>query len=157
MGVLCSFLKNSCSKGEVTVLSSLIISLASACGAPPHPDHLTNPVLTSYRPEINVRHTAFKRGSAYLERYCMLITFAAYLERNRPSGHTLSFRQWVASRPDIISARAHLFIFPSLVKCNDINTETASIVLALHTRAHLQPVGRLAPSYHLEMRPFIPK
>ncbi|KAK9839780.1 hypothetical protein WJX81_000925 [Elliptochloris bilobata] len=58
-----------------------------------------------YRPEINVRHTAFKRGSAYLERYCMLITFAAYLERNRPSGHVLSFRQWVASRPDIISAR----------------------------------------------------
>jgi len=52
-----------------------------------------------------VRHTAFKRGTAYLERYCMLIVFAAYLERNRQSGHALSFRQWVASRPDIMSAR----------------------------------------------------
>lgn len=99
---------------------SLIIPLASACGTPFYPHHLTDRVLTSYRPEINVRHTAFKRGSAYLERYCMLITFAAYLERNRPSGHTLSFRQWVASRPDIISARAHLFNIPSsLVECND--------------------------------------
>ena len=53
-----------------------------------------------------MRHTAFKRGSAYLERYCMLIAFAAYLERNRPSGYTLSFRQWVASRPDIVSVSA---------------------------------------------------
>ncbi len=52
-----------------------------------------------------MRHTAFKRGTAYLERYCMLIVFAAYLERNRQSGHALSFRQWVASRPDIMSAR----------------------------------------------------
>jgi len=52
-----------------------------------------------------VRHTAFKRGTAYLERYCMLIVFAAYLERNRQAGHALSFRQWVASRPDIMSAR----------------------------------------------------
>lgn len=52
-----------------------------------------------------MRHTAFKRGTAYLERYCMLIVFAAYLERNRQAGHALSFRQWVASRPDIMSAR----------------------------------------------------
>lgn len=88
----------------------------------------------------------------------MLITFAAYLERNRPSGHTLSFRQWVASRPDIISARAHLSVIPSsLVECNDTVTETDSIVWAHHTRAHLKPVGRLAPRHHLVMRPFTPK
>ena len=28
-----------------------------------------------------MRHTAFKRGIAYLERYCLLIAFAAFLER----------------------------------------------------------------------------
>ena len=33
------------------------------------------------RPEINVRHTAFKRGIAYLERYCLLIAFAGFLAR----------------------------------------------------------------------------
>ena len=27
-----------------------------------------------------MRHTAFKLGSAYLERYCLLIAFTAYLE-----------------------------------------------------------------------------
>ena len=61
-----------------------------------------------------MRHTAFKRGSAYLERYCMLIAFAAYLDRNRPSGYGLSFRQWVASRPDIVSVRARARQTPSV-------------------------------------------
>jgi hypothetical protein len=32
------------------------------------------------RPEINARHNAFQRGSAYLERYCMLIAFTSYLQ-----------------------------------------------------------------------------
>ncbi len=30
-----------------------------------------------------MRHTAFRKGSAYLERYCMLITFAVYLEAQK--------------------------------------------------------------------------
>ena len=38
------------------------------------------------RPEINVRHTAFKRGIAYLERYCLLIAFASFLARVQVQG-----------------------------------------------------------------------
>ena len=34
----------------------------------------------AFRPEIQARHNAFQRGSAYLERYCMLIVFTAYLQ-----------------------------------------------------------------------------
>lgn len=40
------------------------------------------------RPEINVRDTAFKRGTAYLERYCLLIAFTSYLERTKGSDIT---------------------------------------------------------------------
>lgn len=36
--------------------------------------------LPARRPEINARHNAFQRGSAYLERYCMLIAFTSYLQ-----------------------------------------------------------------------------
>ena len=40
------------------------------------------------RPEINVRDTAFKRGTAYLERYCLLIAFTSFLERTKGSDIT---------------------------------------------------------------------
>lgn len=43
------------------------------------------------RPELQARHTAFQRGSAYLERYCMLIAFAAYLELCQKRGRRLTF------------------------------------------------------------------
>jgi hypothetical protein len=36
------------------------------------------------RPELQQRTAAFKKGSAYLERYCMFITFAFYLEHVGP-------------------------------------------------------------------------
>ncbi|KAK9808828.1 hypothetical protein WJX72_004439 [[Myrmecia] bisecta] len=58
-----------------------------------------------FRPEINVRHTAFKRGSAYLERYCLLIAFTAFLERSLQLGTTMTFREWMAARPDVGQAR----------------------------------------------------
>jgi hypothetical protein len=54
-----------------------------------------------YRPEINARHSAFKRGAQYLQRYCLLIAFAAFLERKRHTGRIVSFSDWLASRPDI--------------------------------------------------------
>lgn len=44
------------------------------------------------RPEINVRDTAFKRGTAYLERYCLLIAFTSYLERTKGSDITFQVR-----------------------------------------------------------------
>ena len=58
------------------------------------------------RPEINVRDTAFRRGSTYLERYCMLIIFAAYLEAQRRGRLAkLTFQEWMAARPEILAAR----------------------------------------------------
>lgn len=33
-----------------------------------------------HKSEVSSRHSAFTRGSAYLERYCLLIAFGAYLE-----------------------------------------------------------------------------
>lgn len=53
------------------------------------------------RPEINARHSAFKRGADYLERYCLLIAFAAFLERKRHTQNKMPFSDWLASRPDI--------------------------------------------------------
>ena len=40
------------------------------------------------RPEMQQRHSAFKRGSAYLERYCQLIAFASYLEVGTHGWHS---------------------------------------------------------------------
>eukprot|EP00884_Botryococcus_braunii_P001844 jgi/Botrbrau1/11660/Bobra.168_2s0015.2 len=54
-----------------------------------------------FRPEINARHSAFKRGAEYLERYCLLIAFAAFLERKRHTGRVMTFSDWLSSRPDI--------------------------------------------------------
>lgn len=54
---------------------------------------------TYMRPEMQQRHAAFKRGSAYLERYCQLIAFAYYLEHVGPEA--AAFQDWVASRPDL--------------------------------------------------------
>lgn len=57
------------------------------------------------RPEIQARHTAFKRGSAYLERYCLLIAFTAYLEMAMRTGSDVTFDEWMAARPDVCTAR----------------------------------------------------
>lgn len=35
-----------------------------------------------------MRDTAFKRGTAYLERYCLLIAFTSFLERTKGSDIT---------------------------------------------------------------------
>ncbi|GLI60364.1 hypothetical protein VaNZ11_002488 [Volvox africanus] len=58
------------------------------------------------RPEMQQRHAAFKRGSAYLERYCQLIAFAFYLEHVGPE--TCTYSEWLASRPDLKAAFASI-------------------------------------------------
>lgn len=62
----------------------LILCVRSASGFPvPHPCRRYRKPRSSYkymRPEMQQRHAAFKRGSAYLERYCQLVAFASYLE-----------------------------------------------------------------------------
>ncbi|GBF92770.1 paladin [Raphidocelis subcapitata] len=54
----------------------------------------------SLRSETGARHSAFSRGSAYLERYCLLIAVAGYLEQCGPHSAT-TFRQWLANRPEL--------------------------------------------------------
>ncbi|GFR48167.1 hypothetical protein Agub_g10003 [Astrephomene gubernaculifera] len=56
------------------------------------------------RPEMQQRHAAFKRGSAYLQRYVQLIAFSSYLEHVGPE--SASFVDWLAARPDLKAAFA---------------------------------------------------
>ena len=65
------------------------------------------------RPEIQARHTAFKRGSAYLERYCLLIAFTAYLEAAQRTGADMTFEEWMAARPDVGQARDSILENPA--------------------------------------------
>ncbi len=69
--------------------------------------------MSHHRPEIQVRHTAFKRGSAYLERYCMLIAFTAYLEDCRRRNSDVTFEDWMAARPDLCQARNSIMDNPA--------------------------------------------
>ncbi len=54
----------------------------------------------SLRSEAGARHSAFSRGSAYLERYCLLIALAGHLEECGLFSAT-TFRQWLANRPEL--------------------------------------------------------
>lgn len=66
------------------------------------------------RPEINVRHSAFTRGAAYLERYCLLISFAAFMERIMDGiGLERSFSEWMEARPDVCQARTGIHQNPA--------------------------------------------
>ena len=65
----------------------------------------------SHRPEILAKQTTFKRAQTYLERYCWVLVFAAYLEdqgwmqqgpqvswmhhMQRPEREQQSFKHWL--------------------------------------------------------------
>jgi hypothetical protein len=66
-----------------------------------------------FQPEIQARHRAFQRGCAYLERYCMIIAFAAYLNNCKLHGRRLTFEEWVLSRPDVSAAREFIHQNPA--------------------------------------------
>ena len=66
-----------------------------------------------FRPEIQARHSAFQRGSAYLERYCMLVAFDVYLHQCRLRGRRMTFAEWLVARPDVIAAREALHQNPA--------------------------------------------
>ena len=57
-----------------------------------------------FRPELRSRHSAFQRGSTYMERYCMLMEFSVYLNECRQKGRTLTFEDWLSTRTDITTA-----------------------------------------------------
>eukprot|EP00775_Hariotina_reticulata_P011247 gene11247-11396_t len=54
----------------------------------------------NHKSEVAARHSAFSRGSSYLERYCMLIAFGAYLDAEGPRSST-SFQRWLGARPEL--------------------------------------------------------
>lgn len=66
-----------------------------------------------FRPEIQARHSAFQRGSAYLERYCMLVVFAVYLQQCQAKGRSMTFAEWLLARPDVVAAREALHQNPA--------------------------------------------
>ncbi len=87
-----------------------------------------------FRPELRARHAAFSRGAAYLERYCLLVAFAAYLRERRAAGGggggaagdgagraaqqlpglpPGGFAAWLAARPDVAAARAAIHANPA--------------------------------------------
>jgi hypothetical protein len=69
-----------------------------------------------HKSEVAARHSAFTRGSAYLERYCLLIAFGAYLEEVTAGmagglaawkDDTLpSFADWLNARPELNQVRS---------------------------------------------------
>jgi hypothetical protein len=68
-----------------------------------------------HKSEVASRHSAFTRGSAYLERYCLLIAFGAYLEEvtagmaaglsSYRDGTLPSFADWLSARPELSQVR----------------------------------------------------
>lgn len=79
-------------KAARVVLSFRRLTTCSAPVGPPRPspspacDHTSTRFrkpkhsYQHHKSEVSSRHSAFTRGSAYLERYCLLIAFGAYLE-----------------------------------------------------------------------------
>ncbi len=77
--------------------------------------HPRTPTHSFFRPEINARSTAYKRGIAYLERYCLLIAFQAYLAIDTtPGRHAKSFDEWYNARPDVKRALAAISQNPTV-------------------------------------------
>jgi hypothetical protein len=70
-------------------------------------------VETFFRPELQSRHSAFQRGSAYMERYCMLIAFSVYLHECRQKGRSLTFEDWLLARTDITSSIDGIHLNPA--------------------------------------------
>jgi hypothetical protein len=57
----------------------------------------------NHKSEVRARHSAFTRGSSYLERYCMLIAFNGYL-RDQGLTSSTTFTQWLEGRPELLQA-----------------------------------------------------
>jgi hypothetical protein len=57
----------------------------------------------NHKSEVRARHSAFTRGSSYLERYCMLIAFNGYL-RDQGLTSSTTFKQWLEGRPELLQA-----------------------------------------------------
>jgi hypothetical protein len=54
---------------------------------------------------VAARHFAYRRGSAYLERYCLLVALGAYLEAEGLRS-TTSFEAWLDARPELKQVRS---------------------------------------------------
>jgi hypothetical protein len=59
----------------------------------------------NHKSEVAARHFAYRRGSAYLERYCLLVALGAYLEAEGLRSAT-SFEAWLDARPELKQVRS---------------------------------------------------
>eukprot|EP00878_Enallax_costatus_P006221 GHUV01006524.1.p1 GENE.GHUV01006524.1~~GHUV01006524.1.p1 ORF type:complete len:1656 (+),score=579.22 GHUV01006524.1:267-5234(+) len=66
----------------------------------------------NHKSEVSARHSSFRRGCAYLERYCLLIAFGAYLEAEGVDS-AVSFDQWLTARPELQQALANIHNSPA--------------------------------------------
>jgi hypothetical protein len=63
----------------------------------------------NHKSEVAARHFAYRRGSAYLERYCLLVALGAYLEAEGLTSAT-SFEAWLDARPELKQVRSSLLL-----------------------------------------------
>lgn len=75
------------------LLLQLLLLLHNRYRRPKHQYH-------NHKSEVAARHSAFSRGSAYLERYCVLVALGAYLEAEGISSST-TFSAWLDARPEL--------------------------------------------------------
>lgn len=66
----------------------------------------------NHKSEVSARHSSFRRGCAYLERYCLLIAFGAYLEAEGTYS-SVSFAEWLDARPELKQALANIHNSPA--------------------------------------------
>ncbi|KAF6255732.1 inositol hexakisphosphate-domain-containing protein [Scenedesmus sp. NREL 46B-D3] len=66
----------------------------------------------NHKSEVAARHFAYRRGSAYLERYCLLVALGAYLEAEGLRSAT-SFEAWLDARPELKQALSSIHSNPA--------------------------------------------
>lgn len=84
----------------------------------------------NHKSEVRSRHAAFARGATYLERYCLLIGFAAFLDA---TGADASFARWLASRPDLQQALGAIHANPAAALAAVPAVRSAPVVYSLPT------------------------
>ncbi|WIA11258.1 hypothetical protein OEZ85_011384 [Tetradesmus obliquus] len=66
----------------------------------------------NHKSEVAARHFAYRRGSAYLERYCLLVALGAYLQAEG-LGSATSFEAWLEARPELKQALSNIHSNPA--------------------------------------------
>lgn len=98
------------------------------------------------RSDVQGRHTAFARGSSYLERYCGLVAFSSFMQAEGADDDTLSYVTWLGSRPEVecalqmINANPAAALAPVPVSAMQVLykvSQDGSGEVTLHEQAHV--------------------